>query len=83
MANARQKPLSVEEFLEWEERQELRHEFDGVRSTAMTGGTDAHAAILQDGRVHIRGHLRGVAARCHGAPPRCCRLREAKSIQSR
>ena len=34
-----QKPMSLAEFLEWEERQELRYEFDGVEPSAMTGGT--------------------------------------------
>jgi nucleoside phosphorylase len=38
-------PWTVERFLAWEERQELRHEFDGVRTIAMTGGTVAHDAI--------------------------------------
>ena len=35
------KPMSLAEFLEWEERQELRYEFDGVEPSAMTGGTVA------------------------------------------
>ena len=29
---------SVSEFISWEERQELRWEFDGVRAVAMNGG---------------------------------------------
>ncbi len=33
------RPMSVEEFLAWEERQELRHEFDGIQPVAMVGGT--------------------------------------------
>ena len=33
------KPMSLAEFLEWEERQELRYEFDGVEPSAMTGGS--------------------------------------------
>ena len=39
------KPLSIDEFLPWEERQELRYEFDGAAAEAMTGGTLAHARI--------------------------------------
>ncbi len=39
------KPMSVEEFLGWERRQELRYEFDGVQPVAMTGGTVAHSVI--------------------------------------
>jgi hypothetical protein len=32
-------PMTVEEFLAWEEGQELRWEFDGLAPVAMTGGT--------------------------------------------
>ena len=37
MSNALRQPMTVEEFLAWEERQELRYEFDGFRPVAMTG----------------------------------------------
>ena len=33
------KPMTLAEFLEWEEQQPLRYEFDGVSPVAMTGGT--------------------------------------------
>ena len=36
---ALRKPMTLAEFLEWEERQPLRYEFDGVGPVAMTGGT--------------------------------------------
>ncbi len=39
MADALAKPMTLESFLAWEERQELRYEFDGFRPIAMTGGT--------------------------------------------
>jgi Uma2 family endonuclease len=42
---ALRKPWTVEEFLDWEERQELRFEFDGIAPIGMTGGTEAHAMI--------------------------------------
>jgi Uma2 family endonuclease len=45
MADALAKPMTLEAFLAWEERQELRYEFDGFRPVAMTGGTYAHAQI--------------------------------------
>ena len=41
------KPMSLAEFLEWEERQELRYEFDGIEPVAMTGGSVGHATIQQ------------------------------------
>ncbi len=39
------KPLSLDEFIAWEERQEQRYEFDGVAIEAMTGGSIAHGRI--------------------------------------
>jgi Uma2 family endonuclease len=39
------KSMSVEAFLDWERRQELRYEFDGAQAVAMTGGTLNHSAI--------------------------------------
>ena len=40
---ALRKPMTLAEFLEWEERQPLRYEFDGVGPVAMTGGTYGHS----------------------------------------
>ncbi len=37
--------MTLDEFLAWERRQELRYEFDGVRPVAMTGGTVEHSEI--------------------------------------
>ena len=42
---ALRKPMSLAEFLAWEERQELRCEFDGFQPVAMTGGTIGHDRI--------------------------------------
>jgi len=39
------RPMTLEAFLEWERRQELRYEFDGVGPVAMNGGTLIHAEI--------------------------------------
>ena len=36
---ALRKPMTLAEFLEWEERQPLRYEFDGVGPVAIAGGT--------------------------------------------
>ena len=52
-------PTSREAFLAWEERQERRHEFDGARPVAMTGGTLAHAAIQRNLAISIGGRLHG------------------------
>ena len=53
------RPMTLEQFLAWEERQPLRHEFDGVQPVAMTGGTAAHAAIQVNLITSLRNRLRG------------------------
>ena len=52
------KPMSLAQFLKWEERQELRYEFDGTRPIAMAGGTRAHAAIQRNLAFALTGRLR-------------------------
>ena len=59
-------PWTVERFLAWEERQELRYEFDGVRTIAMTGGTVAHDAIQINLVTALHTRLRGKHCRVHG-----------------
>ncbi len=45
MSSALRQPMTMAEFLAWEERQELRYEFDGFQAVAMTGGTLMHDRI--------------------------------------
>jgi len=45
MSMSQQRPMSLDAFLAWERRQELRYEFDGFEPVAMTGGTLNHSAI--------------------------------------
>lgn len=40
------KPMTLAEFLAWEERQDSRYEFDGFQPVAMTGGTYRHDRII-------------------------------------
>jgi Uma2 family endonuclease len=61
------KPMSLAEFLEWEDRQELRYEFDGVEAVAMTGGTVGHATIQGNLAIAIGGRLRGKPCRFYGS----------------
>jgi Uma2 family endonuclease len=61
------KPMTVEEFLAWEARQEGRYEFDGFRPVAMTGGTIAHEVIGQNLRTELDNQLRG--SRCQTLGP--------------
>ncbi len=39
-------PWTVERFLQWEDAQEGRHEFDGTQVIAMTGGSRNHQRIV-------------------------------------
>ena len=60
------KPMTLPQFLAWEERQELRYEFDGCEPVAMTGGTDAHEAIGGTLRALLRERLHGKPCRVRG-----------------
>lgn len=53
------KPMTVQQFLAWEELQELRYEFDGFQPVAMTGGTAAHGIIQRNVLFSLTGRLRG------------------------
>jgi Uma2 family endonuclease len=67
MSIAQRRPMSVSEFLAWEESQELRYEFDGAQPFAMAGGSDAHEAIGGALRALLRERLRGKPCRVRGA----------------
>ena len=58
---ALRRPMTLGEFLAWEERQPTRHEFDGFQPVAMTGGTVAHNRIMR--RLH-----RALETRLAGKP---------------
>jgi len=64
---ALRKPMTLAEFLEWEERQPLRYEFDGVGPVAMTGGTYGHSTIQGNLATALGGRLRGKRCRFHGS----------------
>ena len=59
-------PMTLAEFLAWEERQPLRYEFDGVGPVAMTGGTAGHADIQANLASALRTRLRGDPSRFYG-----------------
>jgi Uma2 family endonuclease len=61
------KPMSLAEFLEWEEGQELRYEFDGVGPVAMTGASVGHATIQANLAIALVGRLRGAPCRFYGS----------------
>lgn len=76
--NALPKPLSLDEFIAWEERQELRYEFDGLGIEAMTGGTMNHGSIQANVVAVLRPLLRGGACRVLGGE---VKIKTATSIR--
>jgi Uma2 family endonuclease len=64
---ALRKPITLAEFLSWEERQPLRYEFDGIGPVARTGGTRAHAQIQVNLTTALRTPLRGAPCQFSGS----------------
>jgi Uma2 family endonuclease len=64
---AMRKRMTLEQFLAWEDRQELRYEFDGFQPIAMTGGTAAHAGIQRNIVFSLTGRLRGKPCQPYGS----------------
>src|SRR5271165_3191083 len=62
--------MTVVEFLAWEERQELRDEFDGFQPLAMTDGTDRHEAIGGMLRALLSERSRGRPCHVRGPTPK-------------
>jgi Uma2 family endonuclease len=60
-------PMLLAEFLAWEERQELRWEFDGFQPVAMTCGTAAHEMIARNILVATQNRLAGGRCQAFGA----------------
>lgn len=76
--NALPKPMTLDDFIAWEERQELRYEFDGFAARAMTGGTVAHSTIQTNLILALGNALRGKPCRAHGSH---LKVRTALSIR--
>ena len=58
--------VSPAEFLAWEEKQELRWEFDGAQPVPMTGVTAAHATVNMNLIAALGTRLRGKPCRVYG-----------------
>ena len=72
------KPMDIADFLAWEQRQELRHEFDGAQIFAMTGGTGAHSAIQRNLLFALTAGLAGKPCQPYGSD---LKIRTATSIR--
>jgi Uma2 family endonuclease len=66
MSVALRQPMTLAEFLAWEEAQELRWEFDGFQPVGMTGGTLAHEIIGGNVRTSLQNRLAGSRCRVLG-----------------
>jgi Uma2 family endonuclease len=66
MSVALRQSMTIAEFLAWEERQELRWEFNGFEPVAMTGGTYAHETIGGNIRFALRSRLGSGPCRVQG-----------------
>lgn len=64
---ALRKPMTMQEFLAWEEQQSTKWEFDGFEPVAMVGVRYAHSAIQANLITALRNRLRGHPCRPHGS----------------
>jgi Uma2 family endonuclease len=55
--------MTVEEYIEWEAQQEIRHEYVNGEVFAMTGGTIAHNDLALNFYTALRPHLRSQGCR--------------------
>lgn len=56
-------PMTPQEYLDWEETQELKHEYIDGEVFAMTGGTIPHNLIALNLASALKAHLRGKGCR--------------------
>jgi Uma2 family endonuclease len=70
--------MTLDEFVAWEDRQELRYEYDGIHARAMTGGTQSHAAIQVNLLAALKIALKGKPCRPFGSQ---LKVRTATSIR--
>jgi hypothetical protein len=67
------KPLTLAEFLAWEERQPTKHEFRDGAVFALAGATDDHRQISMNLSAIIRPVLRGSRCRAYANDIEGCR----------
>ncbi len=65
MVQIRQKPMSLAQFLEWEELQPARYEFVDGAVVMMAGGTEAHDSVRGAIYAALRAKLAGRGCRAH------------------
>jgi Uma2 family endonuclease len=67
MSTAMRQTMTVEAFLDWEESQPTRYEFDGFRPHAMTGGSADHSRVQRNLIMALGSRLRGGPCEAFGS----------------
>jgi Uma2 family endonuclease len=66
--NVQHRPaMTLEQFLDWEERQEAKYEFNGFEPVLMAGGTEEQAEIQANILAALAARLRGHKCRVLGS----------------
>ncbi len=63
IATPKQKYMTPQDYLEWEERQNTKYEYVNGEVLAMTGGTIPHNAVAVNLTTALRNHVRGSSCR--------------------
>lgn len=63
----RRPTMTIEQFLDWEERQEAKYEFNGFEPVLMAGGTEEQAEIQSNILGALNPRLRGKPCRVIGS----------------
>ncbi|WP_250121225.1 Uma2 family endonuclease [Chroococcidiopsis sp. CCMEE 29] len=72
IANPERNYIAPQEYLEWEEHQEIKHEYVNGEVFAMTGGTIPHNDIALNLATGLKNHLRGSRCRVNMADVKVC-----------
>lgn len=64
--------MTSQEYLEWEERQDIKYEYVNGEVFAMTGGTIPHNDIALNLASALKSHLRGSRCRVNMADVKVC-----------
>ena len=67
MSTALRQPMTLAAFLDWEDSQPIRYEFDGFRPCAMTGGSVNHSRVQRNLIAALTLRLRGSSCEPFGS----------------
>ncbi len=66
MSMPQRRAMTPDEYLEWEQQQEERYEYDGYGPVLMAGAREAHADIQRNLLIAVGTRLRGRPCRIYG-----------------